>query len=69
MQLPATHRHAGDDGLQPLSRASSVDSQPRLLTLASPVRLKRHVEGASEPDWRVASAGSCASLLSDGSAG
>lgn len=49
MQLLTTCRRAGDDGLQPLSRASSVDSQPLRRTLTPPVRLKRHVEDASKP--------------------
>ena len=57
MQLLTTRRRAGDDGLQPLSRASSVDSQPLRRTLTPPVRLKRHVEDASKAAGEAARRG------------
>lgn len=62
MQLLTACRRAGNDVLQPLSRASSVDSQPRLLTLASPSTTEASCRKRKRAGWRGVSAWNSTSL-------
>lgn len=52
MQLLATYRHARDDGLQPLSQASSVDNQPRRRALTSPSTTEASCRRRKRAGWR-----------------
>lgn len=64
MQLLATYRHARDDGLQPLSQASSVDNQPRRRALTSPSTTEASCRRRKQAGWRgVSAGGDYASLL------
>ena len=67
MQLLATYRHARDDGLQPLSQASSVDNQPRRRALTSPSTTEASCRRRKQAGWLgVSAGGDYASLLLGG---